>query len=481
MRDSISTVQQESAKEDIKFGDTMISTLLAFVRRLAITLTGIKAGTKAEKMEANSCTSVMASSPLPDLEAALISVGQEQRLIRCSVKDGDWLAFEITTLHRVSEIINSPLPLPAILQQVVGEVVENSRLSAAWLFLLDERENLKLRAVADPTLQGERCLDQWEFTLPSMALATGQPLLIPDLKRWSRLRPFVPSSEVTSTLWLPIWGRDRVNGAIGALGVGSTEKEILDQDMIRFLSTVNAQLAIAVENARLCHQMAAERRMRLEMQSYLSPRAVQAVTDGKSSPGTTNEPRRMSVLFADVRRFTALVENTDTEVVIQLFNEYFRRVQDIVSTRGGVVDELAGDRIMASFDAAFVGQSDARQAVTAGLEILGALDALHESWRGRDLPTFEIGIGISTGTVTTGSIGCRERKTLVTTGETLNIAWRTEQKTKEFNRRMIITESTFEQVKDLIDYEELGPVRMAGVSSLVKLYSVRGMKQRGEE
>jgi class 3 adenylate cyclase len=459
----------------------MISTLFAFVRRLAATLTGIKVGAKAEKMEADASTPIPIPTALPgSAKTAFTPIEQTQRpnhLAGDSINDVSRLSVEITTLRRVSEIINSPLPLTSILQQVIGEVVENSRLSVAWLFLLDEEENLKLRAAADPTSKGEQRLDHWEFTLPSITVATGQPLLIPDLKKWSPLRSFVPSSEVVSTLWLPVWSRDRVSGAIGALGVGSTEKEVLDQDMIRFLSTVAAQLAIAVENAKLFRQVAAERRTRLDLQSYLSPRAVQAVTAGKSSPGTTNEPRRMSILFADVRRFTTLVEKTDTEIVIRLLNEYFSRVQDIVSECGGMVDELAGDRILASFDSGCVGQRDARQAVTAGLEILAALDALQESWRHRGLPTFEIGIGISTGTVTTGSIGSQERKSLVTTGETLNIAWRTEQKSREFNERMIITESTFEQVKDIIDYKELGPVRLAGVSRPIKLYSVYGMKR----
>lgn len=444
-------------------------------------LTGIEVGAKAEKMEADASAPVPISTPLPgSAKTAFTPIEQTQRpnhLAGHSINDVSRLSVEITTLRRVSEIINSPLPLTSILQQVIGEVVEDSRLSVAWLFLLDEEENLKLRAAADPTSKGEQRLDHWEFTLPSMTVATGQPLLIPDLKKWSPLRSFVPSSEVVSTLWLPIWGRDRVSGAIGALGVGSTEKEVLDQDMMRFLSTVAAQLAIAVENAKLFRQVAAERRTRLDLQSYLSPRAVQAVTAGKSSPGTTNEPRRMSILFADVRRFTALVEKTDTEIVIRLLNEYFSRVQDIVSECGGMVDELAGDRILASFDSACFGQHDARQAVTAGLDILATLNTLQESWRHRGLPTFEIGIGISTGTVTTGSIGSQERKTLVTTGETLNIAWRTEQKSREFNERMIITESTFEQVKDIIDYKELGPVRLAGVSRPIKLYSVYGMKR----
>ncbi len=441
-------------------------------------LTRTKAGTKAGKMEVNSSGPFLTPDLLPGLNmTALPPADQAQRLAGCSANDGERLSAEITALHRISEVINSSLSLASILQRVMSEVVDNSRLSAAWLFLLDEEENLKLQVALDPALKEDRRLDHWEFTLPSITVATGQPLLIPDLKKCSRLRSFVPSSKVTSTLWVPIWNRDKVNGAIGALGVGSTEREALGQNMILFLTTIAAQLALAIENAKLLRQVAAECRMRLDMQSYLSPRAVQAVTDGKSLPGTTNEPSRMSVLFADVRHFTILVEKTDTEIVIQLFNEYFSRVQDIVSAHGGVVDELAGDRILASFDAAFIDQSDARRAVAAGLEILSALDTLQESWRQRGLPAFEIGVGISTGPVTTGSIGSQDRKALVTTGETLNIAWRTEQKTKEFNRRMIITESTFEQVHDLIDYEELGPVKMAGVSFPIKLYSVQRMKQ----
>jgi adenylate cyclase len=192
--------------------------------------------------------------------------------------------------------------------------------------------------------------------------------------------------------------------------------------------------------------------------------------------GIIDAERQISVLFADVRGFTSLMEKADPGAVLQVLNEYFLHMSQIIQANGGIVDEFAGDQIVASFDRPSPHVNDAYRAVRAGVEMLTALRTLQKRWRDRGLPTFDIGIGISTGSVTRGCIGSHERKALVALGSILNVASRAEDMNKEFGTHLIITQSTFEQVTDRIEYHALGSQTLQGISEPVPLYSVQGMK-----
>jgi adenylate cyclase len=170
------------------------------------------------------------------------------------------------------------------------------------------------------------------------------------------------------------------------------------------------------------------------------------------------------------------MEKADPNAVMQVLNEYFLRMSQIIQANGGMVDEFAGDQIVASFDRTSPRINDAYRAVRAGVEMLTALKTLQKRWRERGQPTFEIGIGICTGVVTRGSIGSQERKALIALGSILNIASRAEEMNKKLGTCLIITQSTFEQVASLIEYDALGAHELEGISKPIPLYAVRSMK-----
>lgn len=243
------------------------------------------------------------------------------------------------------------------------------------------------------------------------------------------------------------------------------------------LTLLASQTAIVVSNARLYSQVVESERLNQSLQRYLSPRTVQAIKDGQASPGPLGEAQIMTVLLADMVDFSRLVEHAELERVIEVMHEYFSAAVEIISAHQGVVDELTGDEILASFDRSTGRADDALRAVKAGLQMLERLDQLHVEWKARGLPSFDIGIGISTGLVTLGSIGSGERKALVTAGRILNLAARSQALTRQTGLRLIITQGTFDEVRDLIQYRELGAVRLKGIEGPVGLYGVYGLKQ----
>ena len=387
---------------------------------------------------------------------------------QCAVTQGSCF------LHHTIQIIDSASSLESALEHVVRQLTANLRVNMGRLFILDDEEVLQL-AVSIGSSSQQNPLPNWEFTLPHLVLSANKPFVTSDLRQWPQLRSFFSATELASTLWLPLKIGDQ---AIGALGLGSRRPDAFDESTIAVVAMVAAYLATAVESCRLRKQLEQERALRKALQRYVSPRLVTAFRQDAPHrrQRSADATGRITVLFADVRNFTPLMEKTDPNAVMQILNEYFLRMSQIIQANGGMVDEFAGDQIVASFDHASPRVNDAYRAVRAAVEMLTALSTLQKRWRDRGQPTFDIGISISTGTVTRGSIGSQERKALIALGSILNIASRAEEMNKKLGTRLIITQSTFEQVADLIEYDALGAHELQGISKPIALYSVRGIK-----
>jgi len=380
---------------------------------------------------------------------------------------------DLRFLYRTIQLIYSA-SLPDSMELVMRELTRHLAADLGQVFLLDDDELLQL-SVSVGSSSPQKPLSNWEFTLPHLALAADEPIVMPDLRRWPQLRSFIPTAELTSTLWLPLKASGR---AVGVLGLGSRQSHAFDTATVAMVSAVASYLATTAENHRLRKQVQQERTLRQTLQRYVSPRLVTSVQQGQElqHQETTDADRRISVLFADVRSFTPLMEKADPNAVMQVLNEYFLRMSQIIQANGGIVDEFAGDQIVASFDRTSPRVNNAYYAVRAGVEMLAALRTLQKQWQEQRLPVFDIGIGISTGRVTRGSIGSQERKALIALGSILNIASRAEEMNKAFGTHLIITQSTFEHVAEWIEYDALGRHELQGISEPIPLYSVRGVR-----
>jgi len=291
-----------------------------------------------------------------------------------------------------------------------------------------------------------------------------------------------PDAEINAALedadldWLVRVPLALPNRMLGFLSVGrGKDAQCFSSGDVEVLKILAAQAAVVLSNVQLFHQVLESDRLSKALQSYLSPRTVQAVLRGSSDPGVVSQSGQMTVLLTDVCDFSTLVEHADLTDIIRVLHEYFSNAVEIISAQQGIVDELSGDEILASFDQTSGQEGDALRAVRAGLQLLERLDELRVEWTERGLPMFDIGIGISSGLVAVGSIGSGERRALITAGRILNLAARSQAMTRELGLRLIITQSTFDQTRELIRYRELGAVSLRGIEEPVGLYGVYGL------
>lgn len=185
------------------------------------------------------------------------------------------------------------------------------------------------------------------------------------------------------------------------------------------------------------------------------------------------EEREVTILFSDLRGFTALSENRPPQEVLALLNTYLTHVSAVVETHDGVVDKYIGDAVMALFGAPLRHPDDATRAVATALGMCAALQTLNDRFEQRGWPRLGLGIGINTATVVAGNVGTPTRLNYTVIGDGVNLAARLEALSKLYRVPVIVSASTREAAPGFV-YRELDRVRVAGKQSAVTLYQPLG-------
>ena len=217
-----------------------------------------------------------------------------------------------------------------------------------------------------------------------------------------------------------------------------------------------------------------KKRLRDQQKELVRRFATSAVAQDLQESGFSLGGRRVrgSVLFCDIRDFTALVETQSPEEVIDLLNTYYMLMFDAISGRGGVVNQMVGDGLMSIFGAPMPLPDPCESAVRAALEMIEMVELFNLERLSMKKPPIRIGIGIASGEMVAGYTGTNERATYTCVGDTVNLAARLESHTKVAGRAILIDSATREGVGERIPVESLGPVPLKGKATPVEVFAV---------
>jgi class 3 adenylate cyclase len=207
---------------------------------------------------------------------------------------------------------------------------------------------------------------------------------------------------------------------------------------------------------------------------YVSPEIVRRLAAEPDSLRLGGERVTLTLLFSDIRGFTAMSERLPPETVVEVLNEYLEAMTAIVFRHGGTVDKFIGDAVMAFWGAPIPVPDHARRAVAAALEMRAELAALNARWRERGVPVeLRIGIGVHTGEAIVGNIGSLSRKLEYTAiGDTVNLTSRLEGMTVPMGTDLLISDATREAAGDAFDYHPLGEVQVKGKEQAVRVHAL---------
>ncbi len=189
------------------------------------------------------------------------------------------------------------------------------------------------------------------------------------------------------------------------------------------------------------------------------------------------EKKILTVLFSDIRGFTTISERLTPEALVEHLNEYLQAMTDIVFKYLGTLDKYVGDEIMAFWGAPIPQDDHAVLAARAAVEMMRVLEGLNKKWAAEGKPELHIGIGLNTGDMVVGNMGSSSRMDYTLMGDNVNLGARLEGTNKIYSTDIIISEATYEYIKDHIIARELDLIRVKGKELPVKIFELIDMKE----
>ena len=385
---------------------------------------------------------------------------------------------DVETLGRASAAIASELQLDRLLARLTSLLLQNAGAQRAVLVTMGEGS---WRVVAEegpdgyrqPQLALDEAGDLLCLSAARLALRGGKPVAIEDAGHHDTYRddPYVVAAGARSILTLPLLRAGEVTGLVyleNRLSAGT-----FDAARVRAVSLLAGQIAFALANAALYAETqglkeASERFVPKRLLEVLGRRDIRDVAVGDSVEGT------MTVMFADIRRFTSLSEGMTPKQTFAFVNEYLRRMEPLIAAHGGFIDKYIGDAIMAVFP------NEADDALRAGRAMLEAVDVYNVEHRELRLPHLQIGIGLHRGPLMLGTVGGSQRMDGTVIGDTVNLASRIESMTKTLGTPLLFSAQLRGSLLRLGDFqiEACGLQSVRGRDEQVELFTLARRQRR---
>jgi adenylate cyclase len=220
-------------------------------------------------------------------------------------------------------------------------------------------------------------------------------------------------------------------------------------------------------------------RIRGMFQQYVPPAVVRELIRRPELLALGGEERVATVLFSDVRGFSAVAERLAPAELVALLNEYLTAMTDVVVRHGGIVDKYIGDCLMAEFGVPVPLDDHPVHACRAALRMRDELRRLRADWRGRGMPTLHARTGINTGAVLVGNLGSHRMMDYTCMGDHVNLASRLEGLNKDYGTEVVVSEFTWSEVQAHFVGRELDCVRVVGREGLVGIHELIATREDG--
>ena len=392
-----------------------------------------------------------------------MSLALERGLSGDDEPDSFQVSPEQRLFHLIGESLASSTNLNDMLARILQTVFECAPVRSGMIALVASSGEVVPRVSRS---EGENPV-RVSRSIIRKAIADQSALLIEDAQSFSGTSS-IGILNIRSAICVPLYNKGTVSGVIYV--EGNSLESTLHQEHLEVLSTVALFSAVAIRQAGLREEIHQEQKRRSNLARYFSPSVVDQIIARSDASGDAMlvEERNVSVLFADLKGFTAMSETMSPADVVHLINEIWERMNTVVFRHYGALDKFMGDGMMAFFGAPLAINQHGIAAVRAALEMQAELDRFNMA-SGR--PPVEMRIGINSGPVVMGDIGSKSRKDFTVIGDTVNVASRLES-TVAAPGQVIIGPATYEHVSDVFRCQACTPVPLKGKSQTVQPYQV---------
>lgn len=255
---------------------------------------------------------------------------------------------------------------------------------------------------------------------------------------------------------------------VKAIGEGNLDQHIdlKRNDELGVLTTAFNEMAASLREKEF---------IKNTFERYVSKPLAQEILKHRDELKLGGEEKEVTILFSDIRRFTTLAEGLPPSQVVEMLNDYFTRMIQVVGRNEGMVDKLMGDSVMALFGAPIALGDDPFRAVRCAIDMQRAVSDFNREREAGGHPTLEMGIGINTGPVVAGNIGSSMRMEYTVIGDSVNVAARLQGIARA--GEILISETTYAQVRDRVVVTAREPMTLKGKRVPVGVFRIDGLRE----
>ena len=375
-------------------------------------------------------------------------------------------------LLAVGKTLSSVLTPDEIMHRVMELVFQMDNVERGFVMLLDDKKGFRPAVILykDDARKNDTRGVALSTTVTERLLNDRVPLLIYDVgtdERFSSSQS-LRMSGIRSAMCAPLIYKDRV---FGIFYVDCLSRPYaFSQEELGIFSVIAAEAAISFDNAHSHEELARRVVERQAFERFLPPSVVEIIIANPSEIHLGGENQVVTILFSDIRGFTRMSEHMEPHAVVELLNEYFSEMTDLISESGGTLDKYLGDGIMAVYGAPFPKPDDALRATKTAIEMQRALAALNRDWQARGQQALRMGVGVNTGPVTAGNIGSAKRMDYTVIGDAVNLASRL--CSNAAGGQILVSESTYSLLDLSITSQRLEPILVKGKETPVELHEI---------
>ncbi len=381
-------------------------------------------------------------------------------------------AWAISLFNQAAQAMLAGGDLDELLEKVLELVFQNLPVERGVIASYDAEEGLRPRVFKSRKNDSNEKIRISE-SIVNEVIEKQQAILVSDVLADERFgaEASIMAMQISSAMCAPMYKDGRITGVIYC--DSSASRKNFTKEQLRLLSTLSIFAAIATERTSLEEDVAREQRKRERLEKYNSPAVVDRIVKGATTcqpaMDMIAEERAVTIVFSDLIGFTTISEHMAPQEVAQLLNAIFERLTDSIFLFDGTLDKYMGDGMMAFFGAPLDQEDHAARAIRAGLLMQKGLAELNQIV-GFEKPV-GMRVGINTGPVVAGDIGSPKRRDYTVIGDAVNIASRLESSVAK-EGDVVVGKATYEECKDLFEFEALGEKALKGKDLLVECYRV---------
>jgi class 3 adenylate cyclase len=411
---------------------------------------------------------------------------------------------ELKVLEEVGRAVSSSLDLNAVLPTVAARALEITHADAVLIYGYDAAKrqfNLVEAGGIDKSVEGQHRFIDEDNSILGLAASKGEPIAIPDLASAADhlLRDIALEAGFHAVLVVPLVDQQ---GVLGALVVLKRPAGDFPQSLIGLMRTFAHQSVLAMRNARLftevdqqgrelasANSVVREQASKLQEQTeqlrnwnrsleervekqlgeierirklerFLAPQVAQLIASSDGHDALLDSHRReVTVVFCDLRGFTAFTEATEPEEAMNVLREYHAALGELIFRYEGTLDRYAGDGVMILFNAPIQFEDHVKRAVKMACEMRDTIGALTEKWRNRG-HSLGFGMGIALGYATLGQIGFEQRLEYAAIGSVTNLASRLCDEAEA--NQIVVSRRVYGMVEPWVDARPLDDLVLKG-------------------